>query len=134
MKRLFLIILSLLILASVAISCRTKPVAPAPVPAPAPAVKELEVHFIDVGQGDAILIDLDDIEVLIDGGDRSSGIVAYLNNHINGALEAMIATNANADHIGGLIDVLAEFEVKEIWHDIDKTAAPHPVYTTAAYR
>jgi competence protein ComEC len=35
----------------------------------------LMVHFIDVGQGDAILIDLKDIEVLIDGGDRSPGIV-----------------------------------------------------------
>jgi len=77
----------------------------------------LTVHFVDVGQGDAILIDLHDIEVLIDGGGRSPGVVSYLNNYVNGALEVMIATRPHADHIGGLIDVLAAFRVDEIWHN-----------------
>lgn len=94
-----------------------------PTPAPTQPQGELKVHFIDVGQGDAILIDLNDIEVLIDGGDRSSGVVAYLNNHVDGALEAMIATHPHADHIGGLIDVLAKFEVKEIWHNGDTSTS-----------
>lgn len=77
----------------------------------------LNVHFIDVGQGDAVLIDLEDIEVLIDGGDRSPGVVPYLKKYVDGPLEAMIATHPHADHIGGLIDVLAAFEVQQIWYN-----------------
>jgi beta-lactamase superfamily II metal-dependent hydrolase len=78
---------------------------------------ELRVSFIDVGQGDAILLDLGETEVLIDGGDRQSGVEAYLRKHVDGPLEAMIATHPHEDHIGGLIGVLDAFEVEEIWHN-----------------
>lgn len=88
-------------------------------PVQAIATEELEVHFIDVGQGDSILINLGETEVLIDGGGRSPGVVAYLENHIDGALEVMVATHPHADHIGGLIEVLASFDVNEIWHNGD---------------
>ena len=60
-----------------------------------PPPGELKVHFIDVGQGDAILIDLNDIEVLIDGGDRSPGVVEYLKKYVDGPLEVMIATHTS---------------------------------------
>jgi beta-lactamase superfamily II metal-dependent hydrolase len=92
-----------------------------PTTAPGPATSvtpgELLVHFIDVGQGDAILIDFGETEVLIDGGDRSPGIVAYLSNYIDGAIEVIVATHPHADHIGGLIAVLEHFEVEDIWHN-----------------
>lgn len=146
MKKLALSVWALIVILSLALSCashqayapgtgQTVPPAgeptpiPAPVPPPVPPPEpttfptlpkgELKVHFIDVGQGDAILIDLEDIEVLIDGGDRSPGVVSYLKNHVDGALEVMIATHPHADHIGDLIDVLAAFEVQEIWHNGD---------------
>jgi competence protein ComEC len=80
---------------------------------------ELNVHFIDVGQGDSILIDYGDIEILIDGGDRSPGVVTYLSSYVDGAIEVMVATHPHADHIGGLIAVLEHFEVEEIWHNGD---------------
>jgi len=83
------------------------------------SVVELNVHFIDVGQGDSILIDYGDIEILIDGGDRSPGIVTYLSNYVDGAIEVMVATHPHADHIGGLIAVLENYEVEEIWHNGD---------------
>jgi beta-lactamase superfamily II metal-dependent hydrolase len=83
----------------------------------------LTVHFIDVGQGDSILLDLGDIEVLIDGGDKSSGVVSYIENYVDGLLELMVATHPDSDHIGGLIDVLAAFEVKEIWHNGDTSTS-----------
>ena len=67
--------------------------------------------------GDSILVDLGETEILIDGGDRSPGVVSYLKKYVDGALEIMIATHPHADHIGGLIDVLATFEVKQIWHN-----------------
>lgn len=75
---------------------------------------DLTVHFIDVGQGDSILLDLGDIEVLIDGGDKSPGVVSYIDDYVDGSLEVMVATHPHADHIGGLIAVLDAFEVEFI--------------------
>jgi len=63
------------------------------------------------------LLDLGEVEVLIDGGDRSPGVMAYLEDYVDGSLEAMIATHPHADHIGGLIAVLDVFEVERIWHN-----------------
>jgi competence protein ComEC len=83
----------------------------------------LSIHFIDVGQGDSILIDLGQTEVLIDGGEKSPGVVNYLRNHIDGPLEVMIATHPHDDHIGGLIEVLERFEVKEIWWNGDNSSS-----------
>jgi len=84
---------------------------------------ELKVHFIDVGQGDSILIDLEDTEILIDGGDKSPGVVSYLNDYVDGALEIMVATHPHADHIGGLIAALDAFEVEEIWLNGDSSTS-----------
>ncbi len=86
-------------------------------------IRGLTVHFIDVGQGDSILIDLDEIEVLIDGGRKSPGVVGYLNNYVDGSLEVMVATCPHADHIGGLIAVLDAFEVDEIWLNEDTSTS-----------
>ena len=74
----------------------------------------LAVHFIDVGQGDSILLDLGDTEVLIDGGDKSPGVVSYIDDYVDGSLEVMVATHPHADHIGGLIAVLDAFEVDRV--------------------
>ena len=80
-----------------------------------PPSANLTVHFIDVGQGDSILLDLGDTELLIDGGDKSPGVVNYISQYVDGPLEVMVATHPHADHIGGLIGVLNDFEVDEIW-------------------
>jgi len=90
---------------------------------PPPIEGELTVHFIDVGQGDSILVDLGETEVLIDGGNKSPGVVAYLNGFVDGALEVMVATHPHADHIGGLIGVLDAFEVDEIWLNGDTSTS-----------
>ncbi|MFA5629352.1 MAG: ComEC/Rec2 family competence protein [Dehalococcoidales bacterium] len=86
-------------------------------PAEPPISGEISVHFIDVGQGDAILIDCGTTEILIDGGDRSSGIAEYLEKYVDGNLEIVIATHAHADHIGGLPSVLERFTVEQVWYD-----------------
>ena len=101
-------------------------VTPTPIVSPIPA-PQLRVHFIDVGQGDAILLDLEETEVLIDGGDRDSGVVQYLRDRVDGPLEAMIATHPHPDHIGGLIGVLGAFDVEGIWHNGEE-------YDSATYR
>ena len=86
-------------------------------------LRTLTVHFIDVGQGDSILLDLGDTEVLIDGGDKSSGVVSYIDDYVDGPLEIMVATHPHADHIGGLIEVLNDFEVDEIWFNGDTSTS-----------
>jgi beta-lactamase superfamily II metal-dependent hydrolase len=69
------------------------------------------VHFIDVGQGDAIFIDTGDKDVLIDGGKRSQGdvVVNYLSSLGITELDYIVATHPDADHIGGLIAVMQSF-------------------------
>jgi beta-lactamase superfamily II metal-dependent hydrolase len=75
---------------------------------------QLVIHFIDVGQGDAILIDYGTNEILIDGG-RWGDCAVYVPSYIDGALEVMVATHPDADHIGGLDDILDIFDVDHIW-------------------
>lgn len=67
------------------------------------------VSFIDVGQGDSILIqDSKGFDVLIDGGKTSAGdtVLAFLRSRGVDDIDVMIASHADSDHIGGLIDVL----------------------------
>jgi competence protein ComEC len=85
------------------------------IPRTVTAAPSLTVHFIDVGQGDAILIDAGSTEILIDAGEKSSGAVDYIKNYVNGPIEAMIATHSHTDHIGGLIPALENFSVRDIW-------------------
>lgn len=92
-------------------------------PAQVPTKSKLKVHFIDVGQGDSILIDFGDIEMLIDGGNRSPGVVAYLNDYVDGSIETLVATHPHADHIGGLIAALVEFDVDDIWLNGDTSTS-----------
>lgn len=78
--------------------------------------EELAVHFIDVGQGDSILIEGPDFAVLIDGGYKENGpdVADYLRARGITRLDLVVATHPHGDHIGGLIQVLLEFEVDEV--------------------
>ncbi len=80
----------------------------------ASATGQLVVHFIDVGQGDAILIDYGSYEMLIDGG-QWGDCAGYIPRYVDGALEVVVATHPHADHIGGLTNVLNAFVVEDIW-------------------
>ena len=73
----------------------------------------LDVYFIDVGQGDAILIDYGEFEMLIDGGPDGS-CVSFIREYVDGYLEVVVATHPHSDHIGGLDDVLRAFDVLEV--------------------
>ncbi|WP_409251794.1 cell wall-binding repeat-containing protein [Bacillus sp. SCS-153A] len=80
------------------------------------APSDLLVHFIDVGQGDSTLIQTQNKTVLIDGGKRSAGekVVSYLKQAGISSIDYLIATHPDADHIGGLIDVLNTIKVKQV--------------------
>lgn len=68
----------------------------------------LEVHFIDVGQGSATLIEENGHYMLIDGGDSeyTSKLISYLQNEDVDKLDYVIATHYDADHLNGVIDAL----------------------------
>jgi competence protein ComEC len=70
------------------------------------------IHFIDVGQGDAVLIQSGDKNVLYDGGRSSTDALAYLQALGIGSLELVIASHADADHIGGLAEVVKFYKPK----------------------
>lgn len=64
----------------------------------------LEVHYIDVGQGDATLIKCGSHAMLIDGGNNNKGttVQLYLKKQGVESLDYIIGTHPDADHIGGL--------------------------------
>ncbi|MFD2705212.1 ComEC/Rec2 family competence protein [Salibacterium lacus] len=78
----------------------------------------LNVHFLDVGQGDSILVEPEGSggNLLIDGGMHGSGeeIIDYLEEENIDTLEWVVATHPDVDHIGGLIKVLEEIDVKNV--------------------
>jgi competence protein ComEC len=78
---------------------------------------ELTVAFLDVGQGDAIYIETPEgIQVLIDGGPDATVLrsLAAVMPFMDKELDLMIATHRDKDHIGGLVDVLERYEVKQL--------------------
>lgn len=74
------------------------------------------VHFIDVGQGSATLIQKDRTGILIDGGERIYG--EYVSEYINAcgiqSLTYVVASHPHSDHIGGIIEVLKNYNDCEI--------------------
>lgn len=79
------------------------------------ANNEMSVHFIDVGQGDSILIQSPEGKnMLIDGGKKEKGkdVVTYLRQQGIEKLDYVVATHPDADHIGGLLAVLNSISIK----------------------
>ena len=78
--------------------------APSPESENLPDGSSFSVHFIDVGQADAALVECDGHYMLIDGGNRGDSDVIYTVLKKAGAdkLDMVVATHAHEDHIGGL--------------------------------
>lgn len=74
------------------------------------------VHYIDVGQGDATLLQGPDFTILIDAGRHDQDdVVPYLQRTGITEMDLVVGTHPHADHIGQLDKVLETFPVKEIW-------------------
>ncbi|OIO08438.1 hypothetical protein COY54_02010 [Candidatus Falkowbacteria bacterium CG_4_10_14_0_8_um_filter_41_36] len=117
-KRIFLILL-LLLLPALVLEYTSKP-----------SLSGLEVYFLDVGQGDAILIrNSFGQNILIDGGpdelilEKIGRILPYTDRQI----DVMILTHPHADHLIGLIAVLKRYQVDNVIY----TGAN---YSNASYR
>ncbi len=84
--------------------------------------QNFEVHFINVGQGDSTLIYFPDGKtMLVDCGERSEadGLVGYLTevfkSHNIDAIDYLIFTHQDSDHIGGGEKVLSSFQVNNVY-------------------
>ena len=111
----------------------------------------LEVHFVDVGQGDAIWIATFDEGIagngrfegrnlVIDGGpnsaDQSNAMLAYLQEHAHeGALiDALVVTHAHNDHYNGADGVLRHFEVRSYYDPgYDRGGTAYPAFLAAVH-
>lgn len=81
------------------------------------AQEDLLIDFIDVGQADSILIRNQDKTMLIDAGTNEAGetVVAYLQNLGITKIDYLIGTHPHEDHIGGLDDVINQFNIEQIY-------------------
>lgn len=79
--------------------------------APEAPAGELEVHFIDVGQGDAILLRCDGEAALVDAGtpDCRESLLEYLQNQRLEEPKYVFASHPHADHIGSMAAVIDAF-------------------------
>lgn len=94
---------------------------------------DIEVHFLDVGQGDCEFINTKDKNVLIDTGekDKVEIIIAYLKKLGVKKLDYVVLTHPHSDHIGGFKEISEEFLIDAvIMPEINKEIIP----TTETYK
>lgn len=87
-----------------------------------PTGKLMEIHFIDVGQGDAIYVEFPDgKDMLIDAGDtktaNTQALISYINDYgsASDGIDYVMLTHVDADHVGGMDNILETYDVKNIY-------------------
>ena len=80
----------------------------------------LHVSFLDVGQGDAILIQTPNHQdILVDGGPSAQAISAQLSKLLpfwDRTIELVVLTHPHEDHLTGLLEVLQRYKVKQVFY------------------
>jgi len=88
---------------------------------------KLRVSFLNVGQGDAILIQKGNQQVLVDGGPSPQAISLELGKQMpfwDRTIELVVLTHPDSDHLAGLVEVLRRFRVKQVLYpDLDSESA-----------
>jgi len=78
---------------------------------------ELRVSFLNVGQGDAILIQKGNQQVLVDGGPSPQAITLELGDRMpfwDRTIELVVSTHPHSDHLAGLAEVLQRYQVEQV--------------------
>lgn len=91
----------------------------------------LQVHYIDIGQGDCILLENGDDTLLIDCGEigREDTVKAYLERQGITQLDYVIGTHPHSDHIGCMDKIIASYDIGEfIMPHLDKSDIPTTKY------
>lgn len=89
---------------------------------------KMKVNYIDVGQGDSILVQVNNKNLLIDAGPKSSKgqLIDYLDKLNIKKLDYVIATHPHEDHIGGMSYIIDKYEVGSFY-------APKVEHTTKTF-
>ncbi len=113
MKKIYQKLLYLALSASVLLGCLLS----WPVPVCASGQDKMEVHFLDVGQGDSTLITCGGHAMLIDAGDDTKGtaIQNYLKKQKITKLDYLVLTHPDADHIGGAPVIITKFDISGVF-------------------
>jgi len=101
---------------------------------------EFEIHFVDVGQGDATLIKLPDGKtMMVDFAPESSypKLNKYLDkvffNGIERKLDYIVLTHSDADHIGGMENILNNYAVDNVYYSLDLEDNNKSMYSKISY-
>jgi competence protein ComEC len=79
--------------------------------------QNIHVSFLDVGQGDAILIEQGTRQILVDGGPNPQATTLALSRKMpfwDRTIDLLVLTHPDADHLGGLVDILDRYHVKSV--------------------
>lgn len=79
--------------------------------------EELQIYFFDVGQADCILVRNNGKNMLIDSGDNEDGplLVKYIKRLGINRIDYLIGTHVHEDHIGGMDNIIKEFDIGETY-------------------
>ena len=80
--------------------------------------ENLEVHFLDVGQGDAIFIETpEDFQILIDAGPDKSILteLGKVMSFSDRSIDMVILTHPHSDHVAGLVEVLRRYQINDVY-------------------
>jgi beta-lactamase superfamily II metal-dependent hydrolase len=105
-----------------------------PPPPPPPVTAATTIHVFDVGEGLAVLIDDGDVEMIIDGGYKQYGVPFsnYIKPYIDGDIEYVIATHSHAEHVGGLAQIYADYQIDHTIHGDTGTSGQYKDFEHAA--
>ena len=93
-----------------------------------PTEGTVQVHYIDVGQGDSVLILSEKSSILIDSGESKYAdlVISYIKRMDVTKLDLVIATHPHSDHIGGMDKIIAAFKPTRF-------IMPNKPHTSGAY-
>lgn len=113
-KKLFCILLVLIISITVFSGCLTKSTAPTQINE---SFNGIKVHYINVGQGDSILVQVNNKNLLIDAGpeDASEKLLSYLSKQNIKKLDYVVATHPHEDHIGGMTSIIKKYKIGKFY-------------------
>jgi competence protein ComEC len=88
---------------------------------------KLRISFLDVGQGDAILIQKGNTQILVDGGPSPQLAIQELSDRMpfwDRSIDLAVLTHPHSDHLSGLLEVLRRYDVGQLLYSATEGESP----------